>query len=201
GSGKSTVAAEFGRLGAHVIDADQVARQVVQPGQPVLAVLAEAFGGDIVQESGELDRGLLAVRAFASDASRRKLDAITHPAIRERIDNCLDTLAQQAVQDRRRRLVVIDHPLMIEGGQLDQFDEIVVVLAPETLRRQRLVAARGMDPDDVDARMAQQTDDATRRRAASHVIDNAGDVDATLDRAHAVLATICQNHDVDYPHT
>lgn len=184
GSGKSSVAARLVARGVVVIDADAIAREIVLPGSPVLDDLAARFGRDILDADGGLRRQVLAERAFADDASRRALDELTHPAIRER-------LAARVRAHAADDLVVVDHPLLIETGQVDDFDELVVVLAGEDTRVARLVGARGLDADDVRARMRAQTDDATRRQVATYLVHNdAGpdELDVAVDELYEWLA-------------
>jgi dephospho-CoA kinase len=189
GSGKSTVTARLAALGCPVVDADGVAREVVAPGEPTLDDLARHFGDDIVRADGSLDRQLLATRAFASDEARAALDRITHPRIAARIAERIATLGADHHHDEEPLVVIVDHPLLLETGQAGRFDAVVVVLADEELRVERLVA-RGMDEADARARMRVQVDDATRRAAASHVVTNdAGlaELEASVDALHAEL--------------
>ena len=190
GSGKSTVSARLAHHGAEVIDLDEVAREIVQPGEPALEEIAARFGQDVVQADGTLDRAELARRAFVDDDSRRDLDRITHPRVASRIAERLTVLAAEANADPTR-IIVVDHPLLIETGQAGRFDAVVAVLADETLRIERLVERRGLDAEDVRARMRQQVDDEARRAAADHVVTNEGDLDtlnAEVDRLQAHLA-------------
>lgn len=176
GSGKSTVAAEFARLGAHVIDADAVAREVVAAGEPALAEIRERFGASVLHEDGTLDRGALAAIVFGDDDARAELDAITHPRIGERIAGRLAALAEEAEDQREPVIAIVDHPLLVETGQAEHFAAVVVVTAPVDTRVRRLHEGRGIDPEDARARIASQTTDAARRAAATHVIDNASDL-------------------------
>jgi len=189
GSGKSTVAARFAELGAEVIDADLIAREVVQPGEPALAVLAERFGADILRADGSLDRGALAARAFSGEASRADLDRITHPHIAARIAARIAELGARdgAAPDD---LIVVDHPLLVETNQTGRFDAVVVVVSDEQIRLDRLVAERGMDEQDVRARMRAQVDDDRRRRVADHVIVNEGSVEGLHQQVDAVHAAL-----------
>lgn len=179
GAGKSTVARILEDLGAHVIDADQVAREVVEPGTPGLAAIVEEFGPEVLDDEGGLDRAAMAAIVFADDERLAALEAITHPAIRERIDGLLEEHAAAEARGAGERLVVLDHPLLVETGLADDLPIVVVVVAPEDLRVQRLVEGRGVDADDARARMRQQADDGARVAAASHVVHNDGD-EATL---------------------
>lgn len=182
GSGKSTVAERLTGHGVVVIDADDIARAVVVPGSPVLAALAEEFGDEIVLDDGTLDRARLARLAFASTDAKRRLEAITHPAIDDGLESALAAVRQAGVEP----VVVIDHPLLIETGRTEALDGLIVVIAPADVRRRRLLVERGMDAEDVEARMRAQTDDTTRRRAADWVIDNDGDLEALYRRTDEV---------------
>lgn len=173
GSGKSTVARMLADRGAAVIDADQVAREVVEPGTPALEEIRSRFGPTVVHD-GALDREALAAIVFEDDAARTDLEAITHPHIAERILERIDEIARAGEAD----VLVVDHPLLVETGQHEQFPVVVVVVAPEETRVQRLVEHRGMSSRDVRARIRSQADDERRRAAATHVIDNSGDHDA-----------------------
>lgn len=178
GSGKSTVARLLADRGAHVIDADAVAREVVAPGEPALDAIAARFGDHLVRDDGSLDRAGLAALVFDDAAALADLEAITHPRIAARIESRLERLAGEAPGGT---VAVVDHPLLVETGQADRFDALVVVLAPVDLRVERLLAGRGVDPDDARARMAVQASDDERRAAATHVVTNDGDL-AELER-------------------
>jgi dephospho-CoA kinase len=195
GSGKSTVAARLAAHGVPVVDADQVAREIVEPGELALADLVSHFGDGILTPAGALDRPALARLAFADDEQRAALDAIMHPRIHERI---VARVTEHL--ERRATLVVVDHPLLLETGQAETFDAVVVVLAPEDVRVRRLVELRGLDEEDVRARLRAQTDDETRRRLADHVVENAGAVedlrratDALLDELREAAARKATN--------
>lgn len=190
GSGKSTVARLFAERGAIVVDADQVAREVVEPGEPALAEIVEHFGPDVVDAEGRLDRPALAAVVFGDDEARRALEAITHPRIGERIGEHVEQARADEAADGRERVVVVDHPLLVESGAVVGFDTVVVVETPVDVRVRRLVDARGMDEADARARVAAQADDATRRAAATHLIDNGGEPDALGAQVDAVLAEL-----------
>lgn len=166
GSGKSTVASLLIERGATVIDADTIARRIVEPGSPVLANLVEEFGAEILQPDGRLDRGELARRAFASERATRHLNEITHPAIRELAEVEL-TAAEVGGP------VVYEMPLLVETGQISLVDYVVVVDLPEAEQLARAVA-RGLGEHDVRQRMARQATREQRLAAADFVIDNSG---------------------------
>ena len=173
GSGKSTVAGLLVARGAAVVDADAIARMVVEPGRPALAALAEAFGPEILRSDGSLDRAALAERAFVSEETKKKLEAITHPAIAE------EFLAQIAAAPPDG-IVVHDVPLLVESTRGYDYGAVIVVETPKELRLERLVA-RGVPRDDAERRMAMQASDEERRKVATWVIDNSGDL-AHLER-------------------
>ena len=181
GSGKSTVATRLAQLGATVIDADAIAREIVEPGQPALAELAERFGEEILTDSGALDRAELARRAFVDAESTEALNAITHPRIAERTAEYYRQAAAAAAP-----VVVYDMPLLFEKGLEADQDLVLVVPAPEELRMQRMGESRGVDREDAARRIAAQLDDATRIAKADVVLDNTASVaklQAQVDRA------------------
>lgn len=184
GSGKSTVAQILRESGFWVIDADAVAREVVNPGSPVLAALTKAFGADILQDSGELNRGLLAQRAFASPEATETLNNITHPAIEQRTAELFAQAAAAGAQ-----LVIWDMPLLIEKGYDNQMDAVIVVDVVAAERIRRLVAHRGMDATDAAARIAAQVSDEQRRAVADYLIDN----NSTKAALHANVAKVARD--------
>jgi dephospho-CoA kinase len=177
GSGKSVVSARLAALGAVVLDADQAARAVVEPGTSGLARIAETFGPGVLREDGSLDRAKLAGIVFADEAARGKLNAIVHPLVHEHM-----RAAEQAALEVRGDDAVIVHavPLLAEGGGGKEFDLVVVVDVPPELQVERLVA-RGMPAEQARARMAAQATREQRLAVADIVIDNSGTV-ADLDR-------------------
>ena len=172
GAGKSTVAELLVTRGATLVDADVVARAVVEPGQPALDRLVERFGPGVVGPDGRLDRPGLARVAFVDDESRKALEAITHPAINDEFQRRIDAAPDDAI-------VVCDVPLLAESPQARArgYKTVIVVEAPRELRLERL-EGRGLARADAEARMAAQATDEERRALATHVVDNSG------DRAH-----------------
>jgi len=170
GAGKSTVAEMLARRGAIVIDADRIAREVVEPGTDAFRAIVARFGPEVVGPDGRLDRTALADRAFATPEARRALEEITHPAIGAEV---LRRTAAAPVGS----VVVHDIPLLVEGGRSDTggYAAVIVVEAPTALRLERL-ERRGLRRDDAQARMAVQADDDQRRRVATHVLVNDGDL-------------------------
>jgi dephospho-CoA kinase len=172
-SGKSTVTAMFRELGAAVIDADEVAREVVEPGTPGLAEVARRFPG-VVDASGRLDRAALGRRVFGDPAERRALEAILHPRIREEVARRTEALSRTGVT-----LVLYDAALLIENGLHRGMDGVIVVWAPESLQRSRLAARDGLDEAAITARLAAQLPLADKRAHATWVVDNGGALDET----------------------
>jgi len=169
GSGKSTVAQLLVEQGWALVDADRIARDIVEPGQPALAELAEAFGEDILRADGTLDRGLLASRAFASREKTDLLNSITHPRIHE------ETQARFAAARRAgEEFVVYDMPLLVDNGLHKDMDATIVVDVDVEERVRRLVEFRGLEEDDARRRIAAQIPDDVRRAAADVLIDNNG---------------------------
>ncbi len=175
GAGKSTVADLLAARGAVIVDADEVARAVVEPGEPALVKLVDRFGDGILDAGGRLDRAALAKVAFADNESRRELEAITHPAINEEFTRRVAAAPGDAI-------VVLDVPLLAESEQARKrpYQTVIVVEAPRDVRLERL-EARGVARADAEARMAAQVDDEERRKLATYVVDNAGDR-ASLER-------------------
>ncbi|MTD91458.1 dephospho-CoA kinase [Corynebacterium hiratae] len=169
GSGKSTVAKLLVQEGWVLVDADRIARDIVEPGQPALTELAEAFGQDILLPDGSLDRGLLASRAFASREKTDLLNSITHPRIQE------ETQARfEAARQGGAEFVVYDMPLLVDKGLHRDMDATIVVDVDAEERVRRLVEYRGLEESDARRRIAAQIPDDVRRAAADFVIDNNG---------------------------
>ena len=183
-TGKSTVSDVFRRLGCIVIDADQLAREVVAPGEPALATVVRDFG-DVLAPDGSLDRKKLAAIVFADPARRGRLEGILHPAIRGRFDARLEALARDGFDG----IVVFDAPVMIESGGYKHMDRLVVVVTDEATQRARLVA-RDADAADGERRIASQMPLAEKVKLADYVIDNSGDRAATEARTRAVHAAL-----------
>jgi dephospho-CoA kinase len=181
-TGKSTVADILHRLGAEVIDADQLARDVVAPGEPALAEIVREFG-DVLQPDGTLDRKKLGAIVFGDTPRRKRLEAITHPAIRARFLARLQELQDAGFEG----LVFFDAPVMIESGNYRNMDRLVVVLTDESTQRGRLMERDGMTAGEAARRMATQMPVADKAKLADHVIDNTGDRAATEARTREVF--------------
>lgn len=166
GSGKSTVSALLASYGAVVVDADQIAREVVAPGTAGLARLVEELDAALLPD-GSLDRPALGARVFADAALLARLNAIVHPLVARRAGQLIAEAPAGSV-------VVHDVPLLVENGMQDNYEQVVVVVAGADVQLDRLVRLRGMTEVDARARMAAQVDDDARRAVATTVIDNSG---------------------------
>lgn len=171
--------------GAVVVDADEIARRIVEPGSPVLARLVEEFGSDIVDDEGSLRRGELARRAFATERATRHLNEITHPAIRELAEADLAAGEEQSALG----VVVYEMPLLVETGQVSLVDVVIVVDIPEDLQLQRAMA-RGLSEPDVRDRMKRQASREDRLAAADIVIDNSGSWESTREQVARAWAAV-----------
>jgi dephospho-CoA kinase len=178
GSGKSEVSRRLAAHGAVIIDADVAAREVVAPGTPGLAQIAEAFGPEVLGRDGALDRERLGAIVFRDPALRAKLNAIVHPLVGEWMRAAERAAAGPARDDL---IVVHDVPLLAENRRAGDFDLVIVVDVPPEVQVERLVSQRGMTPDQARARMAAQASRPKRLAVADLVIDNSGSLD-DLDR-------------------
>jgi dephospho-CoA kinase len=180
GSGKSTVSRLLAGHGAVIVDADAIAREVVEPGTPGLAAVVDAFGPEVLATDGSLERPALAAVVFGDPEARRRLDAIVHPLVRARATEVAAAAPPGAV-------VVHDVPLLVETGQAAAYDLVLVVEADPDTRVARLVQ-RGLTAEDARARMAAQATDEQRRAVADVVLDNSGtpdELEAQVDRLWA----------------
>jgi dephospho-CoA kinase len=184
-TGKSTVSDVLRGLGCVVLDADVLAREVVEPGQPALATIAREFGADVLRPDGTLDRKRLGAIVFADPERRRRLEAITHPAIRDRYLARLAELQAQGFDG----VVVWDAPVMIESGGYTSVDRLVVVVTDDATQRARALARDG-DRADLERRIASQMPLADKAKLADYVIDNSGDRAATEARTREVHAAL-----------
>jgi dephospho-CoA kinase len=180
GSGKSTVGAMFAELGADVIDADQLAREVVEPGQPALGEIATAFGQDILLPDGRLDRGKLAAVIFADAAARATLNAITHPRIRERMS------AEIAARRSRPGVLIVDIPLLYENDRAKGLEAVIVVWVDQQTQLRRLIQRDGLTEHDARQRIAAQMPLDDKRARADLVIDNRGSFEKTRGQVEAI---------------
>ena len=185
GAGKSLVTGLFEKWGATVIDADRIVREIQSPGTPVTAAIVERFGADILSASGEIDRARLRSRILEDADERRALNAIVHPAVAKR----RTVLLNEAV-NRGDAIVVNEIPLLFEVMDPTSFDVIVVVDAPVSVRRERVMTQRGLSGTEVSALMNAQMEPAEKRRRAHHVIENGGSLADLESRSRATWQTL-----------
>lgn len=169
-SGKTTVTAILKELGAQIIDADLVAREVVEPGRPALLEIAERFPG-VVKADGTLDRAALGERVFQSEADRKALNAIIHPRIHEAVVEKVT-----ALQEAGCELVLYDAPLLIENRLHEGMNGVILVAAPHELQVARLMARNGFTREQAEARIASQLPLSEKKKHATWIIDNGGDL-------------------------
>ena len=168
GSGKSTVAELFAKLGVTIADADQAARTVVQPGSPALQEIEQAFGPEVLLQDGTLDRAAMRERIFANQQERKNLEAITHPKIKEEI--------QRQLAAAKGNYAILVVPLLLETGQ-ELADRILVVDAPEELQINRTIKRDNSSRQQVESMLKAQASRSERLRQADDVIDNSKDPD------------------------
>lgn len=180
GSGKSLVDAIFRELGAEVIDADALAREVVEPGQPALAEIVQSFGGDILLPDGRLNRSKLASVIFGDAAARARLNAITHPPIRQRITEAA------AARAGRPGVLVLDIPLLYESDRTGDVEKVIVVWVDEATQLRRLIERDRLTAEQARQRIAAQMPLEEKRRRADHVIDNSGSPESTRRQVEAI---------------
>jgi dephospho-CoA kinase len=185
-TGKSTVSDLLRRLGCEIIDADLLAREVVEPGQPALRQIAAEFGPDVLTAGGALDRKKLGAIVFADPVRRLRLEAITHPAIRERFQARLDELAEKGFAG----IVVFDAPVMIESGNYKNMERMVVVVTDDASQLARLRARDGTDDAENGRKVASQMPLAEKAKLADYVIDNSGSREATAEQVRRVFAAL-----------
>lgn len=179
-TGKSAVSGFLRERGAVVIDADQLAREVVARGTPGLDAVVAEFGAEVLGPDGELDRPAMARRVFADEQARRRLEAIVHPLVFERI---LELEAAAGPDD----VVVHDIPLLAESGRADTFDAVIVVDAPEDVQVERMVQERGWTEEEARSRIAAQASREGRLAIATHVIENTGTLEDLRDAVAKVF--------------
>lgn len=172
-SGKSTVERAFQDLGVPVIDADQVAREVVKPGEPALEQIAAHFGADVLLPDGCLDRRALRSRVFADEEARRTLERITHPAIRERLQRWREALSAP--------YGVLSAAILVEAGLNTLCDRVLVVDTSRETQRRRLMARDGVDEALAEQMLAAQATREQRLRAADDVIVNDDGIEAIAE--------------------
>jgi dephospho-CoA kinase len=184
-AGKSTVAELFRHWGATIIDADQLVREVQAPGQPVLEEIAARFGSELIAPDGSLDRHALRARVLADPRALAELNRIVHPEVRRRR---LALLAE--ARARGDRIVVSDIPLLFEADDPAAFDAVVLVDAPEPVRRARLLGSRTLGGGEADRLIASQLSAAAKRPRSDYVIENEGDLPTLERNARAVWQSL-----------
>jgi dephospho-CoA kinase len=182
GSGKSVVDAIFAELGAVVIDADALAREVVEPGQPALEEIVSTFGGDMLLPDGRLDRARLGSLIFGDAAARARLNAITHPRIRQRMSD------EVAARAGRPGVLILDIPLLLENGRTGDVEKVIVVWVDRVTQLQRLMERDRLTAKQANQRIAAQMSLDEKRRRADYVIDNTG----TREHTRQQVASIYQ---------
>lgn len=187
-SGKSTVSAILAELGAVIIDADALAREVVEKGTPGLEAVVAEFGPELLTAEGDLDRPAMGTLVFGDPDARKRLEAIVHPLVFERIVD-LETHAPDGA------LVVHDIPLLAESGRADTFDAVVVVDVPAELQVERMLRDRGWTQDDAEARMGAQATREDRNAIATHRIENTGTIEDLRRRVTEVFEALTGSGD------
>lgn len=177
-AGKSEVVHRFEEWGATIIDADQLAREAQSPGGEVLRAIVQRFGKDVLAPDGTLDRAALRGLVMGDEDALGALNGIVHPAVRRRREQ----LIGEAVA-RGDRIVVNDIPLLFEAADPAAFDCVVLVDAPEAVRRERLITLRGLSPEDADKMLRAQIPSDVKRSRADIIIDNAGTIEALEESA------------------
>jgi dephospho-CoA kinase len=192
GTGKTTVLGRFRARGVPAVAADVLARAVVEPGEPALGEIVDAFGADLLDTAGSLDRRRLGAIVFADPEARRRLEAIVHPRVK--------ALARQRLAElgaRGERLACYEAPLLVEVGLAEELRPLVVVKASEAVQIARAAARDGSSPDAIRARLSAQMPVAAKADLGDYVIDNDGPLGATIEQADRVLDSICQKLGID----
>ncbi|MBK1721127.1 dephospho-CoA kinase [Thiocystis violacea] len=180
GSGKTSVSDQLGKLGAGIIDTDQLSRELTAPGSPILARIADAFGEEVLQTDGALDRARLREQVFQNPVARGRLEAILHPAIK--------TLMLERLASLATPYAVLVIPLLFETGQQNLADRVLVVDIPEHLQIERVAQRSGLAEAEIRRILASQVSRETRLAGADDVIDNSGDgaaLESQVRRLHA----------------
>ncbi len=190
GMGKSTVAGMFKRLGAVVLDADEIAHQVMEPKRLAWRQIVAVFGEGVLNEDQTVNRRRLAAIVFPDPERRKRLERIIHPQVLRAIRQQLHRLRRA----RRVRAVVLDIPLLVEVGAQELVDALVVVTAPPEVQRERLTQKYGWSEEDINARVAAQWDLAAKAALADYVVDNSDGVDATRTQVKRIWNQLAAVH-------
>ncbi len=186
-TGKSTVAAMFAALGAAIVDTDGIAHALQEPGQPCYDAIRAAFGPGVLDETGRVDRRRLGALVFEDVAARGRLEAIMHPAIRAACGAEI-----RAAEAMGRLLCLVEAALILEAGQSNRYQSLVVVTAPEEIQVARLVATRGLTAAEARQRIQAQWPVERKVALADFVIDNGGDLSATRDQVARVYTLLLE---------
>ncbi len=186
GSGKSTVRLMFEELGALGVDADELARQVVEPGTEGARLLEEAFGSEFFDSDGNLDRKQMALKVFVDQEARCIIESLLHPLIRSAEKELLEQFKDQ----KPDAVVAIEIPLLAEGGRAGEYDHVVLVTAPEAVRISRLIASGKYTKDEAEARMASQAVDRERKNVADWIVDNGDNMEVTAQIVKTIYRSL-----------
>lgn len=185
-SGKSTISRRLSDLGARIVDADVLSREAVAAGSPGLDRIVERFGASVLDADGALDRAALGAIVFADEDARAALNTIVHPEVRRLAAERLSEIGR----DSADAIAVYDVPLLVETGVDHGFDLVVVADADAATRTERLIALRGLDPDEARRRVAAQASDEERRRIADVLIDTTGSLEHTEEQVDALWSDL-----------
>ena len=188
-TGKSTVTGLLANPSVRVVDADTLAREVVEPGTSAHALIVAEFGKDVLQPDGRLDRARMAEIVFADAAKRKRLEAITHPAIRGRFERLMADLERQGFHG----ILIWDAALLVESGGHNKMDKVVVVTTDPATQLRRLMARDGSTEEAARARTASQMPLAVKARAGDYVVDNSGPREATATRVREVYRALLED--------
>ena len=188
-TGKSTVTGLLASPSMRVVDADTLAREVVEPGTSAHALIVAEFGKDVLQPDGRLDRARMAEIVFADAAKRKRLEAITHPAIRGRFEQLMADLERQGFHG----ILIWDAALLVESGGHTKMDKVVVVTTDPATQLRRLMARDGSTEEAARARTASQMPLAVKARVADYVIDNSGTREETDARVREVCRALLED--------
>lgn len=182
-SGKSTVRRMFGELGCKVIDSDRITRELFEPGNPVNAAVAAAFGPRVVASDGSIDRRVLGEMVFNNHELRQKLNSLVHPAILKGQD---EFLARAAAEDPHA-IAIVEAALMVEAGTYKNYDKLILVVCSPEVQRQRLQERSSLTAEQIEARIASQMPSEAKKRFADFIIDNSGDIGKTRQQVDEVF--------------
>lgn len=187
-AGKSTASQQFAKLGAVVIDYDQLAREAVAPGSPVLQQIADQLGSELIDSAGNLGRAQMAAKVFVDPRARQTLETLIHP----RVFELAAVREAEAVRENPDAVVVHDVPLLIEKNLAQGFDAIVIVDTEEAVRERRLVEGRGLTEAEARARIAAGATDKQRREAADYILEGSGSAQSLADQVTDLWAKLIQ---------